>query len=154
MSKVNCVLFVFCAVSVGLSTAVESTPNDFNLVSNASIVNGGPIVYGFSCDGLAYGYYADVSNGCRVFHICYPQQDAEQFVVTRMWSFICGLGTVFNQEALVCDYPQNSIPCEESQNYYNVNEYFGRLDVNFREWAIMYMCENDLWILVIYVYLI
>jgi len=126
-------LSVFCAVSIGLSRAVESTPNDFNLPSNATVVNGGPIVTGFSCDGLAYGYYADVSNGCRVFHICYPQQDAEQFVVTRMWSFICGLGTVFNQASLTCCHPENAIACEESPNYYNVNEYFGRLDVNFLE---------------------
>lgn len=133
MSKVNCALVILASVYVSIARAVESTPNDFNLPSNSTAVNGGPIVTGFSCDGLAYGYYADLSNDCRVFHICYPQADADQFVVTRMWSFICGEGTVFNQEALVCDHPENSIACQESPNFYNVNEYFGRLDVNFRE---------------------
>jgi len=133
MSKVNCALVVFAAIAVAMASASESTPTDFKLVSNATVVNGGPIITGFSCDGLSYGYYADVSNGCRVFHICYPQEDAEGFVVTRMWSFICGLGAVFNQAGLVCCHPENSIPCEESPNYYNVNDYFGRTDVNFRE---------------------
>ncbi|XP_071513356.1 U-scoloptoxin(01)-Cw1a-like [Panulirus ornatus] len=112
----------------------ESSPDEYELPSNATVINGGPIITGFSCDGLSYGYYADLANGCRVFHVCYPYLDAEGFLRTRMWSFICGLGAVFNQVALVCDHPQNSIPCEDSPSYYDSsNGYFGQLDVNFRE---------------------
>ena len=29
----------------------------------------------FSCEQRQYGYYADVDNDCRVFHICLPIQD-------------------------------------------------------------------------------
>lgn len=111
----------------------DSSPNSYELPSNSTAVNGGPIVTGFSCDGLQYGFYADVANSCRVFHVCYPYMDAEGFIRTRMWSFICGLGSVFNQQALVCDHPENSLPCNEAPQFYNVNDYFGREDVNFRE---------------------
>lgn len=33
----------------------------------------------------------------------------------------------------VCDFPENSVPCEASAAFYNVNNYFGRVDLNFRE---------------------
>ncbi|KAF2361858.1 Chitin binding domain [Trinorchestia longiramus] len=118
---------------VSLRVSGDSSPNEYELPSNSTVVNGGPIITGFSCDGLRYGYYADVANGCRIFHVCYPYTDAEGFIRTRMWSFICGLGTVFNQQSLVCDFPQNTVLCQDAPNFYNVNEYFGREDVNFLE---------------------
>ncbi|KAK8718600.1 hypothetical protein OTU49_014614, partial [Cherax quadricarinatus] len=112
----------------------DSSPTLYELPSNATVINGGPIATGFSCDGLKYGYYADLANGCRVFHVCYPYLDSEQFLRTRMWSFICGQDTVFNQVALVCDHAQNSIPCEDSPNHYETsNGYFGQTEINFRE---------------------
>ena len=36
-----------------------------------------PYVDSFSCEGQAYGYYADVDNACEIFHICLPIQDNE-----------------------------------------------------------------------------
>ncbi|XP_047483977.1 U-scoloptoxin(01)-Cw1a-like [Penaeus chinensis] len=128
-------LAVALAVALSVvSVGADSSPSQYELPSNATVVNGGPIVTGFSCDGLKYGYYADLNNGCRVFHICYPYLDAEEFLRTRMFSFICGLGTVFNQVTLVCDFPNDSIPCEDSPNYYDSsNGQFGLRDVNFNE---------------------
>ncbi|XP_045132362.1 U-scoloptoxin(01)-Cw1a-like [Portunus trituberculatus] len=127
-------LAVAVAAALLCVVAGDSSPSDFELPSNSTVINGGPIVTGFSCDGLPYGYYADVNNGCRIFHVCYPYLDAEQFLRTRMFSFICGLGAVFNQEALVCDHAEHSIPCEDSPNYYDSsNGYFGQTEVNFRE---------------------
>ncbi|XP_018010866.1 U-scoloptoxin(01)-Cw1a [Hyalella azteca] len=128
VARAACALLVMAVLVSG-----DSSPNEYELPSNSSVVNFGPIVTGFSCDGLQYGYYADVANGCRIFHVCYPYMDAEGFIRTRMWSFICGLGTVFNQQALVCDFPENTTPCDQAPNFYNVNEYFGREDVNFLE---------------------
>lgn len=26
----------------------------------------------FTCDGKSFGYYADIANQCKVFHICQP----------------------------------------------------------------------------------
>jgi len=114
-------------------TLADSTPDSYELPSNATAVNGGPIVTGFSCDGLQYGFYADLANECRVFHVCYPFMDSEGFIRTRMWSFICGLDTIFNQEALVCDHPDHSVPCEDAPQYYDVNDLFGREDLPFRQ---------------------
>jgi len=118
--------------ALAASTLGDSTPDSYELPSNATVVNGGPIVTGFSCDGLQYGFYADLANDCRVFHVCYPFMDSEGFIRTRMWSFICGLDTIFNQEALVCDHPDDAVPCEDAPQYYDVNDLFGREDLPFR----------------------
>ena len=45
------------------------------------------LVESFSCDGRPYGYYADVSNNCQLFHICVPVLDAagevrQKFIIT------------------------------------------------------------------------
>ena len=44
----------------------------------------------FSCEGRAYGYYADPSTNCQVFHICLGDGDIK-------WSFLCPNQTIFNQ---------------------------------------------------------
>ncbi|KAK7084863.1 hypothetical protein SK128_010603 [Halocaridina rubra] len=85
------------------------------------------------CDDRVYGYYADQDNNCQIFHICHPYVDGDFFVKTRMFSFICGAGLVFDQSKLVCDFPEASIPCDVASQYYNINNYFGRVDLNFRE---------------------
>merc|ERR1712062_94363 len=65
----------------------------------------------FSCEGQGYGYYADVQSGCKVFHICLPIEDNEGAVIeTAKWSFFCGNGTVFDQETLTCNFPDNAFP--------------------------------------------
>ena len=43
------------------------------------------------------------------------------------WSFFCGNGTVFDQEALVCNHPEDAFPCEESPSLYGQIQY-GRVD--------------------------
>ena len=49
-----------------------------------------PADLSFSCDGRAYGYYADPSTNCQVFHICLGDGDIK-------WSFLCPNQTIFNQ---------------------------------------------------------
>merc|ERR1712029_184146 len=81
----------------------------------------------FSCVGQGYGYYADVQSGCQVFHICLPIEDNEGAVIeTAKWSFFCGNGTVFDQETLTCNFPDNAFPCEESPSLYGAVE-FGKI---------------------------
>merc|ERR1712014_464267 len=66
-----------------------------------------PYVDSFSCEGQAYGYYADVDSGCQVFHICLPIEDNEgQVIETAKWSFFCGNATVFDQQTLTCNHPE------------------------------------------------
>ena len=72
----------------------------------------------FVCDGKPYdpGMYADEETNCRVYHMCYRG---------RKESFICGTGTVFNQEILSCDYPDN-VDCAQSQSFYSANTELGK----------------------------
>ncbi|KAJ0170362.1 hypothetical protein K1T71_014290 [Dendrolimus kikuchii] len=81
----------------------------------------------FSCENRTYGYYADVDNECQIFHICYPTQMASGRNVTMKWSFICPAETVFNQEVLVCTRSRDSIPCEDSPEYYDLNMEIGKV---------------------------
>ena len=37
----------------------------------------------FSCDNLPYGYYADVDNDCKIFHVCQPITDADGQVTPK-----------------------------------------------------------------------
>ncbi|XP_042907848.1 uncharacterized protein [Parasteatoda tepidariorum] len=68
----------------------------------------------FSCSDKKYipGFYADLETGCQVFHVCYEH---------RRESFLCPIGTLFNQPILACDYWYSS-NCSLSEHYYDVNE--------------------------------
>ncbi|GIY62772.1 hypothetical protein CEXT_195431 [Caerostris extrusa] len=58
------------------------------------------------------GYYGDVEAQCQVFHIC--QADG------RHNSFLCPLGTIFNQQYFVCVWWFN-YDCADTTMYYNLN---------------------------------
>lgn len=71
----------------------------------------------FTCDNVPYEYgmYADEETGCQAYHLCYNG---------RKESFLCGVGTVFNQRILHCDY-WYSVDCAKSSQYYSSNAYMG-----------------------------
>jgi len=83
----------------------------------------------FSCEGRPYGYYADIANECQVFHICQPVTYADGETETFKWSMICPAQTVFDQSTLVCAFPLDAIPCEESEAFMDgptsINARFG-----------------------------
>ncbi|KAK7073964.1 hypothetical protein SK128_013279 [Halocaridina rubra] len=83
----------------------------------------------FDCAGRSYGYYADVSNDCRVFHICLPiADDVGEVIETAQFSFFCGNQTVFSQESLTCAHPKEAFPCEESETLFDIsNADFGKI---------------------------
>ncbi|GBM35845.1 hypothetical protein AVEN_134660-1 [Araneus ventricosus] len=64
----------------------------------------------FSCSDktLIPGFYADLETGCQVFHLCYEH---------RRESFLCPIGTIFNQPILACDY-WYSANCSLAPIYY------------------------------------
>merc|ERR1712079_483523 len=76
----------------------------------------------FSCEGRAYGYYADPSTNCQVFHICLGDGDIK-------WSFLCPNQTIFNQQYFVCDYAIN-VECNNAESFYNLNANFGQVTSN------------------------
>lgn len=79
----------------------------------------------FSCEGRGYdfGFYADEETGCQVYHVCWSG---------RRESFMCGVGTVFNQAILACDY-WHSVDCSKSSQFYGVNSELG--ESNFQQIA-------------------
>ena len=98
------------------------------LPSGAEDLLSSPYDDSFSCEGQTYGYYGDVSNNCQVFHICLPVEDNEGNINSyTKYSFVCGNGTVFDQQALVCNFPDDAFPCEESPGLYGVVE-FGKIE--------------------------
>nr|XP_027217663.1 uncharacterized protein LOC113810159 [Penaeus vannamei] len=121
----------------------DSTPTEYELPSNATLVLASSLRTGFTCDERVYGYYVDTENSCQVFHVCYPYVDVDLLIKVRMFSFICGEGLVFDQSRLVCDLPENSIPCDIASQYYDINNYFGREDLNFGEGEIPEAPERD-----------
>lgn len=117
------------------ATVVEDIRQDFE--DTQSVSDSGPFVYGqvegqpgvdfpgftsipntkFSCDGLPFdGMYADEATGCQVYHLCYQG---------RRESFLCGVGTVFNQAIMNCDF-WHSVDCPKSSQYYHLNADFGK----------------------------
>ncbi|XP_012544857.1 uncharacterized protein LOC114252650 [Bombyx mandarina] len=70
----------------------------------------------FTCNDKIPGYYADPETNCQVWHWCVPGIGGNQ-----QYSFLCGIGTVFNQRTRVCDY-FFKVDCPNSPAYYGVNE--------------------------------
>nr|XP_049701387.1 uncharacterized protein LOC110383117 [Helicoverpa armigera] len=113
-------------VITALREATNQTKADtLNLPANASSIREN-ITDTFSCENRTYGYYADVDNDCQVFHVCLPSQTPSGRNVTYRWSFICPSETVFNQEALTCTRPADSIDCKDSPDFYHLNMEIGK----------------------------
>ncbi|KAG7155399.1 U-scoloptoxin(01)-Cw1a-like 35 [Homarus americanus] len=141
MVKSVALVGVMVGVVVGVVAALprlvkrNSTPFEYQLPSNASVIVG-RINTGFDCTNRQYGYYADQANGCAIFHVCYPYVDAEGNTVTSMYSFFCGEGTIFDQSTLTCNFPENALPCDAAESYYNINSYFARENTQFRDGSV------------------
>merc|ERR1711976_573615 len=73
---------------------------------------------GFTCDGLVEGgYYADPNAECQAFHIC--ANDGAGGLLT--YSVLRPNGTIFNQEAFVCDWWFN-FDCSSAEGLYGKND--------------------------------
>lgn len=101
---------------------LQAKRSPYELVMDAELVTG-PYRTTFSCEGLKYGYYADVDNDCKIFHICYPRTYPDGSDVVEHWSFICGNQTIFNQYSQTCSHYDESIPCEVSRSVDNTSSF-------------------------------
>jgi len=106
------------------NSLVGRLPDNYTLIRDHS-----KIVDSFSCDGRIYGYYADMDNDCQIFHICYPlakipypqSKDMAPIPdVTYTFSFICPKYTAFTQDAMVCAWATEAIPCQMSGQLYDL----------------------------------
>ncbi|KAK8729979.1 hypothetical protein OTU49_008417 [Cherax quadricarinatus] len=99
------------------------------LADNATLIRPN-LVDTFRCDDRGYGYYADQDNECQVFHVCLPlhQLYPDNFTtpVVFQFSFICPEYTIFTQDAMVCAWTTEAVPCEYAHDLYWINENFFR----------------------------
>ncbi|QQP52931.1 Putative LOC100898776 [Caligus rogercresseyi] len=115
------------AVLSTLAFAALFSPSAYQLPADAEFILDAPISTSFSCDGQAYGYYADVDNNCQIFHICLPiEDDLGQIIETAQYSFVCGNQTLFDQQTLTCNHPEDAFPCQEAPALYGAVE-FGKI---------------------------
>ncbi|XP_067004669.1 uncharacterized protein [Anabrus simplex] len=105
----------------------QALEEPLGLPSNATSIRSS-ISDQFSCDSRGYGYYADVDNECQVFHVCLPVLFPDGKEQTFKWSFICPEETVFNQESFTCTRAEDAVACEESPQYYGLNDGFGQTE--------------------------
>ncbi|TRY76626.1 hypothetical protein TCAL_07088 [Tigriopus californicus] len=123
------VAIILSACVVGYLALPQQSPNDQSYLfpDQAETLLYTPLSLSFSCEAREYGYYADTDNNCQVFHICLPiEDDIGNVIETAQWSFICGNGTIFDQQTLTCNYEQDSIPCDQAASLYNTVE-FGKI---------------------------
>ncbi|XP_023232244.1 uncharacterized protein LOC111632107 [Centruroides sculpturatus] len=93
----------------------------------------GSIKTSFSCNGLGYGYYADVDNNCQIFHVCNPIEHPDGTQEVEQYSFFCGNQTVFNQGSLTCADPDFAVPCNQAQSFFDLNNRIGDPKAYFLE---------------------
>ena len=113
-----------------ISSAPQSPANAlaYTFPADAETLLKSQLKTSFSCDGKAYGYYADVDNNCQVFHICLPiEDDAGAVIETAHWSFICGNQTIFDQATHTCNHEADALSCAEAPSLYGAVE-FGKID--------------------------
>ncbi|XP_063876335.1 uncharacterized protein LOC135109141 [Scylla paramamosain] len=107
----------------------ELRPLHERLADNYTLVIPNP-VDNFRCDDKIYGYYADVENDCKIFHVCVPFQQLfpANFTTpyTLQYSFFCNNNTVFSQDTMTCAWEDEALPCEFSQELYKFNHNFFR----------------------------
>ncbi|XP_071517645.1 U-scoloptoxin(01)-Cw1a-like [Panulirus ornatus] len=87
----------------------------------------GALSSSFSCENRPFGYYADMENDCKAFHICYPvTEDDGTLTEVAHFTFMCGQNAVFSQDSFTCVHPTESFPCNEAASIYDIsNANFG-----------------------------
>ncbi|XP_075732627.1 U-scoloptoxin(01)-Cw1a-like [Rhipicephalus microplus] len=95
----------------------------YELADGADLVVGRPVAKTFRC--RRNGYFADVFNYCRVYHVCHQVRHADGSSEMQHFSFFCGNQTIFNQLSLTCTYPEDAVPCRQAPNFFYLNDRIG-----------------------------
>lgn len=108
------------APATNSSASSESSESDFlGLPLGSTKILGEKIDTSFDCTGRTYGYYADVKNQCKVYHVCSPKVDEFGTKFYEHYSFVCSEGLIFDQRKLTClPESQTSTPCGDSEKYF------------------------------------
>ena len=108
------------SVAPASANSSESVEADFlGLPIGSTKILGEKIDTSFDCTGRTYGYYADVKNQCKVYHVCSPKTDEYGVKFYEHYSFVCAEGLLFDQQKLTClPAKELSTPCPESENFF------------------------------------
>lgn len=87
----------------------------------------GSLVSPFECHERIFGYYADVENDCRAYHVCHPLYTENGALLdVAHFSFMCGMNLVFSQDSLTCSHRNEAFPCDQAPSLYEAsNSDFG-----------------------------
>lgn len=107
-------------VVVGCASAAPRQKREAYALPDGAEILVGAIKTSFSC--FADGYYADVDNNCKIFHVCHTDAIEGGAPETKQYSFLCGNQTVFNQLSLTCADPEEAVPCPSARDFFYVND--------------------------------
>ncbi|XP_022671880.1 uncharacterized protein LOC111254853 [Varroa destructor] len=111
--------------SGGSSTTQSPEASFLGLPASADAAIEKTIDVKFTCAHRRLGYYADISNDCKVFHICNPMELPDGQKAVMQYSFFCPVNTTFDQQSLTCAPHPSPIPCHLAEKYYYVNDQIG-----------------------------
>ncbi|KAH8030918.1 hypothetical protein HPB51_012386 [Rhipicephalus microplus] len=127
MKTVAVIAFVLCAVAAqpieqGPVQAESPESRYLGLPAGADgIVR--KIDISFSCADRELGYYADIGNDCKIFHVCNPMVLSDGQLATMQYSFVCPNGTLFDQQTFTCTVPPGTAPCVQAESFYYLNRH-------------------------------
>ncbi|XP_075726293.1 uncharacterized protein LOC142768230 [Rhipicephalus microplus] len=130
MKTVAVIAFVLCAVAAqpieqGPVQAESPESRYLGLPAGADgIVR--KIDISFSCADRELGYYADIGNDCKIFHVCNPMVLSDGQLATMQYSFVCPNGTLFDQQTFTCTVPPGTAPCVQAESFYYLNRHVGQ----------------------------
>jgi len=138
---------LLCGIAYSVSNALEA----YDLPDGAELIVG-QIKTTFKCPEQ-YGYFADVDNECKIFHICHPVDFPDGRHELFQYSFFCGNQTVFNQLSFTCAWPEEAVNCQNAPEFFYLNDRLGVKDAKFltdddveraRKYIPLYNGQNSL----------
>ncbi|XP_064487284.1 uncharacterized protein LOC135399336 [Ornithodoros turicata] len=116
-------LFAALATAAAVAVALPRTKRQaYHLPDGAELIVGN-IVTSFRCQGD--GYYADIDNDCKIFHVCTKVTHADGYTEMLQHSFFCGNLTVFNQLSFTCAHEDDAVPCQNAADFFYLNGNLG-----------------------------
>ncbi|XP_064487311.1 uncharacterized protein LOC135399442 [Ornithodoros turicata] len=130
-SRILCIAaFLTLRRPVSARPSLWASADAYQLPAGALLVLA-DITTSFECNRP--GYYADIDNGCKLFHICHTVHAPDAEPDLHQYSFFCGNQTVFDQFSLTCARPGDALPCEYASDLLYLNERLGRENVALHE---------------------
>ncbi|XP_076323362.1 U-scoloptoxin(01)-Cw1a-like [Tachypleus tridentatus] len=121
-------LVVWVCFVVALVNGERAKREAYDLPDGVQLLVGN-LKHSFVCS--SDGYYADVENECKIFHVCKSKLFPDGKQKMLQWSFLCGNQTIFNQMSFTCALPEESVLCKNAPDFFYLNNNVGEINVPF-----------------------